>query len=99
MPHGGDGMQRIRMESDGEASTAYVTGTDVKVASVLALLEQGWSFQDIRLVHFPDLTAADMRACVLYSRRLPGPQVLPIALAAARPAGYQPSFGVEFGMP
>lgn len=92
-------MQRIRIETDGEVATPTIAGTDVRVASVLALLEQGWSFQDIRLVHYPDLTAADMRACVVYSQRLTGRQVLPIALAAARPAGYQPSFGVDFGMP
>ena len=92
-------MRRIRILSDGEQGTAFIAGTEVRVATVLAFLEQGWSFRDIRLLRHPEITAADIRACVQYAQRCPGATVKSVDCELARPARYHPGFWFEFGMP
>ena len=92
-------MRRIRIQSDGEQGTAFIAGTDVRVATVLAFLEQGWSFRDIRLRHHPEVTPADIRACVQYAQRQPGADFHAINCEIARPPRYHAGFWSEFGMP
>ena len=92
-------MQRIWTQSDGERDAAYVAGTEVRVATVLAMLEQGRTFQDIRQFHYPDLTNADIRACVLYARRRPGADAVPIDYDPSMRAECAPGFWFEFGVP
>ncbi len=46
-----------------------IRGLRIKVENVLALLEQGLSFDEI-LEEYPDLEEKDIRACVLFARML-----------------------------
>lgn len=44
-----------------------VRGLRIKVETVLALLEQGTTFDDL-LADYPDLQLDDLRACLAYAR-------------------------------
>lgn len=44
-----------------------VTGTRITVQSVLELVREGMSFNDIRRDYYPDLAAEDIRACIQYA--------------------------------
>lgn len=44
-----------------------VTGTRIPVQSVLELVREGFSFNDIIRDYYPDLAPDDIRACVQYA--------------------------------
>ena len=44
-----------------------IAGTRITVQSVLELLNEGLTFQDIIEDYYPDITVEDIRACVRYA--------------------------------
>ena len=58
-----------------------VAGTRITVQSVLELLNEGLSFDDIIRDYYPDLQIEDIRACLQYA----------IALVAAEDIHLQPA--------
>jgi uncharacterized protein (DUF433 family) len=44
-----------------------VAGTRITVQNVLELLNEGLTFEDITQDYYPDLTTADIRACIQYA--------------------------------
>ena len=74
-----------------------VAGTDVSVAAVLKLLEQGHAYQEIRTKHFPDLTPADIRACVRFAQRYGAEHRLPFASAQDPYPDYRAGSNSWFG--
>lgn len=62
-------MQRILVREDVCDGEPCVAGTEIRVAQVLALLEKGCSSEQIRAEHFPEITPADIRACVRFAQR------------------------------
>ena len=64
-------MQRIQTLSGVQNGEPCVAGTEIKVSTVVGLLERGCSEQQIRLGYFPDLTPADIRAVVEYAKYEP----------------------------
>ncbi|HFQ93683.1 MAG TPA: DUF433 domain-containing protein [Anaerolineae bacterium] len=57
-----------------------ISGTRITVQSVLELLDEGLSFQEIRQDYYPDLSIEDIRACIQYA----------IALVAAEDIHFSP---------
>ena len=45
-----------------------VTGTRIPVTTILELLEDGLSFDDILRDYYPQLTATDIKACLEYAK-------------------------------
>ena len=61
------------------AGKPVVRGTRISVEFVISLMADGWSEADIR-ANYPNLTHADMLACLAYARdALSGERVFPSA--------------------
>jgi len=60
-------MDRIGVDPRIHFGKPCVAGTRVTVQSVLELLNQGLSFEDIIRDYYPDLTVDDIRACIQYA--------------------------------
>jgi uncharacterized protein (DUF433 family) len=58
---------RISIQPDVHFGKPCVAGTRVPVQSVLELVREGVSSDDIRRDYFPQLTPDDVRACVQYA--------------------------------
>ncbi len=60
-----------------------VAGTRITVQSVLELLNEGLSFDEIIRDYYPDLSVDDIRACVRYAIALVAAEDIDVAAASA----------------
>jgi uncharacterized protein (DUF433 family) len=59
--------ERITVNPNVHFGKPCVAGTRITVQSVLELLDEGLSFDEIIKDYYPDLTVEDIRACVQYA--------------------------------
>ena len=59
--------QRIEINSNVHFGKPCVAGTRIPVQSILELVREGLTFQQIVRDYYPDLEADDVRACVQYA--------------------------------
>mgnify|MGYP000213595413 CR=1 FL=1 len=59
--------ERITVDPNVHFGKPCVAGTRITVQSVLELLDEGLSFDEIIKDYYPDLTVEDIRACVQYA--------------------------------
>jgi len=60
-------MDRIAVDPRIHFGKPCVAGTRITVQSVLELLNEGLSFENIIRDYYPDLTVEDIRACIQYA--------------------------------
>jgi uncharacterized protein (DUF433 family) len=60
-------IERIAVDPEVHFGKPCVAGTRITVQSVLELLDEGLSFDEIIQDYYPDLTQEDIRACVQYA--------------------------------
>lgn len=63
-------IQRISVDPKVHFGKPCIAGTRIPVWSVLELLDAGLSFQMIIENYYPELTDADIRACLQYAMAL-----------------------------
>jgi uncharacterized protein (DUF433 family) len=68
--------ERITVQPHIHFGKPCVAGTRITVQSVLELVREGLTADDIRRDYFPELTPEDVRACVQYA--IDGPTVGPL---------------------
>ena len=59
--------ERIAVNSQIHFGKPCIAGTRITVQSILELLDEGLSFQEIVSGYYPDLSVEDIRACVRYA--------------------------------
>ena len=59
--------ERITVDPTIHFGKPVVAGTRITVQSVLELINEGLSFETITTEYYPDLTEADVHACVDYA--------------------------------
>lgn len=62
-----DAPSRITVDPKIHFGKPCVAGTRIPVQSVLELVREGISFEEIVMEYYPDLSHADIRACVQYA--------------------------------
>ncbi len=60
-------INRISVNSAIHFGKPCIAGTRITVKSVLELINEGLSFEEIMRDYYPDLTVEDIRACVQYA--------------------------------
>jgi len=60
-------IERITVNPEIHFGKPCVAGSRITVQSVLELLEEGLTFEQIIEDYYPDLTIADVRACLQYA--------------------------------
>ncbi len=60
-------IERITVNPEIHFGKPCVAGSRITVQSVLELLDEGLTFEQIIEKYFPDLTIADVRACLQYA--------------------------------
>lgn len=60
-------IDRITVNPNIHFGKPCIAGTRITVQSVLELLDEGISFDEIIKDYYPDLTAEDIHACVQYA--------------------------------
>jgi uncharacterized protein (DUF433 family) len=60
-------IDRIAVNPKVHFGKPCIAGTRITVQSVLELLHEGLSFEEIIQDYYPDLTVEDIRACVQYA--------------------------------
>jgi len=60
-------VERIAVNPQIHFGKPCVAGTRITVQSVLELLNEGLSFEEIIQDYYPDLTVEDIRACIQYA--------------------------------
>lgn len=60
-------MDRITIDPEIHFGKPCIAGTRITVQSVLELLDDGLTFQNILDDYYPDLTVADIHACLQYA--------------------------------
>ncbi|PNW57215.1 UNVERIFIED_CONTAM: antitoxin [Euhalothece sp. KZN 001] len=60
-------MDRISVNSQIHFGKPCVSGTRITVQSVLELLNEGLTFEEITQDYYPDLGIEDVRACLQYA--------------------------------
>jgi uncharacterized protein (DUF433 family) len=60
-------QDRITIDPEIHFGKPCVAGTRIPVQSVLELIREGLGFDQITQDYYPDLQAADIRACVQYA--------------------------------
>ncbi len=63
-------FERIAINQKIAGGKPTVRGTRIPVATVLELIEDGLSFDQIQRDYFPQLTREDIQACVEYAKAL-----------------------------
>jgi uncharacterized protein (DUF433 family) len=63
-------FERISVDPKICGGKPCIKGTRIPVTMVLELLEDGLSFDEILRDYYPNLTVADIRACIEYARSL-----------------------------
>ena len=64
---GGTMIERITVDPKVHFGKPCVADTRITVQSVLELLDEGLSFQEIIRDYYPDLTIQDIQACIQYA--------------------------------
>jgi uncharacterized protein (DUF433 family) len=64
---GGRMLERITVDPEVHFGKPCVAGTRITVQSVLELLDEDLSFDDIIQHYYPDLTPEGIRACIQYA--------------------------------
>ncbi len=78
-------MDRISVNPQIHFGKPCIAGTRITVQSILELLNQGLSFEEIIRDYYPNLQVEDIRACLLYA----------IALVAAEDIRLAPTLDRE----
>jgi uncharacterized protein (DUF433 family) len=60
-------IERITVSPEIHFGKPCVAGSRITVQSVLELLDEGLTFEQIIEEYYPDLTIADVRACLQYA--------------------------------
>ncbi len=60
-------MDRISVDSQIHFGKPCIAGTRITVQSILELLNEGLSFEDILRDYYPDLEVEDIQACLQYT--------------------------------
>ena len=60
-----------------------IAGTRITVQSVLELLNEGFSFEEIIRDYYPDLNVEDIRACLQYAIALVAAEEIHLTVASA----------------
>ena len=60
-------FERITVNPDIHFGKPCIAGTRIPVQSVLELLNDGLSFEEIIQDYYPDLTVADIQSCLEYA--------------------------------
>jgi uncharacterized protein (DUF433 family) len=60
-------IERIAVNPEIHFGKPCVAGSRIPVQSVLELLDEGLTFEQIIEKYYPDLTIADVRACLQYA--------------------------------
>ncbi len=60
-------MNRISVDSQIHFGKPCIAGTRITVQSILELLNEGLSFDDILRDYYPDLEVEDIQACLQYA--------------------------------
>lgn len=63
-------LDRIVVNPEVHFGKPCIAGTRIPVQSVLELLKEGFTFQEIIQDYYPDLTVADIKACLEYATAL-----------------------------
>jgi len=79
-------IDRIAVDTKIHFGKPCVAGMRITVQSVLELLDEGLSFDEIVRDYYPDLTTQDIQACVQYA----------IALVAAEDIHLKVAPGIKF---
>jgi uncharacterized protein (DUF433 family) len=59
--------ERIAVNPQIHFGKPCIAGTRIAVQSILELLDEGLSFQEIVSGYYPDLSVEDIRACIRYA--------------------------------
>jgi uncharacterized protein (DUF433 family) len=76
-------MDRISVDPNVHFGKPCVSGTRITVQSVLELLDEDLSFEEIVEGYYPDLTPEDIRACIQYAIALVAAEDIHLAAAPA----------------
>jgi len=60
-------IERIAVDPNVHFGKPFVAGTRITVQSVLELLDEGLSFDEIVKDYYPDLEIPDIQACIQYA--------------------------------
>jgi uncharacterized protein (DUF433 family) len=60
-------IERIAVDPNVHFGKPFVAGTRITVQSVLELLDEGLSFDEIIKDYYPDLDIPDIQACIQYA--------------------------------
>jgi uncharacterized protein (DUF433 family) len=80
---GGRMIERIIVDPEMHFGKPCVAGTRITVQSVLELLDEDLSFDEIIQDYYPDLTPEDIRACVQYAIALVAAEDIHLAAVPA----------------
>jgi uncharacterized protein (DUF433 family) len=76
-------IDRITVDTKIHFGKPCVVGTRITVQSVLELLDEGLSFDEIVRDYYPDLTTQDIQACVQYAIALVAAEEIHLKVAPA----------------
>ena len=76
-------MERIVVDPKVHFGKPCVAGTRIPVQSVLELLDEGLTFEEIIRDYYPELTVEDIRACIQYAIALVAGEEIHLAVAEA----------------
>ena len=76
-------QERITVNPNIHFGKPCVAGTRIPVQSVLELVSEGLSFEEITQDYYPDLEIEDIRACIQYAIDVIAVEDIHIAAAAA----------------
>ena len=76
-------IDRIVVDTKIHFGKPCVAGTRITVQSVLELLDEGLSFDEIVRDYYPDLTVQDIQACVQYAIALVAAEEIHLKVAPA----------------
>jgi uncharacterized protein (DUF433 family) len=76
-------QERITVNPNIHFGKPCVAGTRIPVQSVLELVSEGLSFEEITRDYYPDLEIEDIRACIQYAIDVIAVEDIHIAAAAA----------------
>ncbi len=71
--------ERISVNSNIHFGKPCVAGTRITVQNVLELINEGLSFDEIKLDYYPDLQTEDIKACIDYAIALISSEDIKIA--------------------
>ncbi len=60
-------IERITVDPKIHFSKPCIAGTRITVQSVLELIDEGLTFEQVRQDYYPELTVEDIRACLQYA--------------------------------